>query len=421
MGKFFGNRWWVVFASVCGLLVGSGAINVFAFGVFLKPVTQELGIGRGFFGSALGINSLMTTLGCFALGWLLDHFGTRRVMIPGLVLCALSTALYSTIQPDPQRIYLLFGFSGIVYACQSPVPYANSVAQWFDRGRGLALGIAMAGVGLGVAIVPQIAERLIAHFGWRGGYIGLGITILIVAWLPVAIFLREPPGYEPKIKRAATAAATSLLPGTPARQAFKTWRFWSFTIAFFIAIVAINGTLTQIVALLTDRGIPIGVAVGALSAAGLALIIGRIVAGWCLDRFWGPYVAIGFFTIPMVGIALLASGAGGVVPLFGAVLCGLGVGAEVDLMAFFTSRYFGIRDYAKIYGVMFALFAGANGVGPSLSGASFDHFHSYVPIFIVYEVLLLITCGLFLGLGPYPYPAPKKEVVGGEFSTAAAE
>src|ERR1700752_1815598 len=89
MGKFFGNRWWVVVASVCGLLVGSGSINVFAFGVFLKTVTEDLAIGRGFFGSALGINSLLTPLGCFVLGWLLDHFGTRRVMIPGLILCAL--------------------------------------------------------------------------------------------------------------------------------------------------------------------------------------------------------------------------------------------------------------------------------------------------------------------------------------------
>jgi MFS family permease len=420
MGKFFGNRWWVVFASVCGLLVGSGAINVFAFGVFLKPVTQELGIGRGFFGSALLINSLMTTFGCFGLGWLLDHFGTRRVMIPGLILCAASTALYSTIAPDTFRIYLLFGFSGLMYACQSPVPYANSVAQWFDRGRGLALGVAMAGVGLGVAIVPQLATALIAHFGWREGYIGLGIAIMIIAWLPVSISLREPPGYEPEIRRKASRAAALFLPGVLARDAFKTRRFWSFTLAFFIAIVAINGTLTQIVALLTDRGISAQVAVGALSAAGLALILGRIVAGWCLDRFWGPYVAIGFFIIPMAGIALLASGAGGMVPLIGAVLCGLGVGAEVDLMAFFTSRYFGMKEYAKIYGVMFALFALANGVGPSLSGMSFDRYHSYVPIFIVYEVLLVITCAMFVGLKAYPYPPPAREVVSPEGERAPA-
>jgi MFS family permease len=420
MGRFFGNRWWVVVASVCGLLVGSGSINIFAFGVFLKPVTQELGIGRGYFGSALAVSSALTTLGCFPLGWLLDRYGTRRVMIPGLLLCAISTALYSTILPDPGRIYLLFGFSGLVYACQGPIAYANAVSQWFDRGRGTALGIAMAGVGLGVTLIPQLATRLIADFGWRDGYIGLGIAIMVIAWLPVAIFLREPPGYEPAKRRAAEAASASRLPGITARDAFRTWRFWSFTIAFFISGVAILGTLTQVVALLTDRGISAAVAVGALSAAGIALIIGRIIAGWCLDRFWGPYVAIGVFVIPMAGIALLASGAGGSVPLFGAALCGAGAGAELDLMAFFTSRYFGMHAYAKIYGVMFALFAFGNGLGPSLSGASFDRFHSYTPIFMVYEVLLVITCGLFVGLKAYPYPAPRREVVSGEMGKATA-
>lgn len=411
MGKLFGNRWWVVFASVCGLLVGSGAINIFAFGVFLKPVTQDLGIGRGFFGSAVGIESLMTTVGTAILGFLLARYGTRRVMIPGLLLCAATLALHSTITANPIWIYFLLGLNGLFFSCQSPVPYANAVAQWFDRGRGLALGIAIAGVGLGVALMPRLAETLIAHFGWRHGYIGLGIAVLVIALVPVSLFLREPSGFVPARRQAAERAASSMLPGMRAREAFKTWRFWSFTLAFFLAVVAINGTLTQIVALLTDRGISVQTAVGALSASGIALILGRILSGWCLDRFWGPYVAMVFFVIPMAGIALLASSLGGNVPLIGAVLCGLGVGAEVDLMAFFVSRYFGMKDYAKIYGVMFALFAGANGVGPSLSGMSYDLYHSYVPIFVVYEVLLVITCALFLGLGPYPYPAPKRDVV----------
>jgi MFS family permease len=192
-----------------------------------------------------------------------------------------------------------------------------------------------------------------------------------------------------------------------ARDGFKTWRFWSLTLAFFLAIVAINGTLTQVVALLTDRGISVGLAVTAMSAAGIALILGRIFSGWCLDRFWGPFVAIVFFLLPMTGIALLMSGAGRTVPLAGAVLCGLGIGADVDLMAFFVSRYFGMKEYAKLYGVMLALFSLANGVGPALSGISFDHFHSYTQIFMVYEILLIIACAQFLGLGAYPYPAPR--------------
>jgi MFS family permease len=114
--------------------------------------------------------------------------------------------------------------------------------------------------------------------------------------------------------------------------------------------------------------------------------------------------------VPMAGIALLGSGATGMVPIVGAILCGAGIGAEIDLMAFFLSRYFGLKAYGKIYGIMFAVFNVGTGLGPALSGLSFDRFHSYGPIFIVYEVALAITCLLFLGLGPYPYPAAKREL-----------
>jgi MFS family permease len=120
---------------------------------------------------------------------------------------------------------------------------------------------------------------------------------------------------------------------------------------------------------------------------------------------WGPYVAVAFFLLPMIGIGLLASGATGLVPFVGAVALGLGIGAEVDLMAFFTSRYFGQRNYAKVYGTMFGIFAFGVGIGPALSGTSFDLFRSYTPIFVVYEVFLAVSCAIFLRLGPYPYPA----------------
>jgi MFS family permease len=195
------------------------------------------------------------------------------------------------------------------------------------------------------------------------------------------------------------------LPGTPFAEAVRSWLFWALGIAFLFDVMAINGTLTHIVPLLRDRGVPLPEAVGALSGAGIALLIGRAGSGWCLDRFRGAYVALGFFVMPMIGIALLSSRVGGVVPALGAVTLGLGIGAEVDLMAFFVSRYFGLRDYAKIYGLMFALFAIGTGIGPALSGFSFDWFHTYLPIFMAYEAMLFVTCAIFLNLGPYPYPA----------------
>ena len=328
-------------------------------------------------------------------------------MMPGLLLFALAVAGYGLMQASPPfLIYVIFGIAGFIGGVQTPVPYSAVVAQWFDRQRGIALGIATAGVGLGVAIIPQLASYLIDRFGWRHAYFGLAIAVVIVAWLPVSLFLREPARLEHEAARRAGMARTQALPGTQAADALKSRRFWTLAAAFFLAVMAINGTLTHVVALLTDQGVSSRAASRALSLAGLAIIFGRVFSGWCLDRYWGPYVATCFFMVPMVGIAILGSGAVGGTPLIGAVLCGMGIGAEIDLMAFFISRYFGLKAYATIYGMMFALFSIGTGLGPALSGRSFDMFHSYRPIFVVYEMALAIACLLFFRLGPYSYPAP---------------
>jgi MFS family permease len=410
MGSLLANRWLVVVASVLGLLVGSGPILIFSSGVFLKPVSAELGITRGDLSVALLLAALCTALTSPFFGWLLDRFGTRRVMMPGIVLYAVAVAAFGLMQAQPAFVIpLIYAVVGVIGSVQTPIPYAAVVAQWFDRQRGLALGIATAGVGLGVALLPPFLAMMIGAFGWRYAYLGLGIAVLVLAWLPVALFVREPPGLAQAAARRPERGATDALPGTTAKEAFRQWRFWTLTIAFFLGVMAINGTLTHVIPLLTDRGIAPQDAAFIFSFAGYAIILGRILAGWCLDRFWGPHVAMVFFTVPIVGIALLAGGGTGLVPLVGAVLCGAGIGAEIDLMAFLVSRYFGLKAYGKIYGVMFAVFGIGTGIGPALSGISFDRYHSYAPIFIVYMAAVVITCALFIRLGPYPYPASRHD------------
>ncbi len=400
------NRWWVVVATVLGLIVGAGPINVFAFGVFLKPITAELGVSRGLFSSALTLHAVVSAIMCPIYGWMIDRWGVRRVMLPSLVLYVIGIALYTQLRSDPFVVtYLIFAFAGATGVVGGPIPYSTVISQWFDRQRGLALGIGMAGVGLGVALMPQLAATLIVHVGWRMAYIGMSIAVVVFAFVPVALFVREPPGFDTAPKRGESRGAALNIPGAGVGEALGSSLFWGLGIAFFFDVIAINGTLTHIVALLTDRGIGREVAVTALSGTGIALFCGRVLSGWFLDRFWGPYVAIGFFVTPMIGLALLMSHAAGAAPFLGAICLGLGIGAEIDLMAFFASRYFGLRNYAKIYGTMFGMFGLGVGLGPALSGMSFDRFHSYVPIFGVYEIMLSITCIIFFCLGPYPYPA----------------
>src|SRR5947209_16507902 len=221
MRGIFANRWSIVFATVCGLIVGGGAINVFAFGVFLKPITTELGVGRAMFSSALTVHAALAALSCPAIGWLVDRWGARRVMIPGILIYALATASYALIQASPFAItFLIFALTGIVGGVGTPIPYATVITQWFDRQRGLALGIGIAGVGLGVALVPQLAAALIAAFGWRTAYLGLGAGGLWFAFFRVRIFL---PGRR-HASRPGAGRAPRGWPGLAPRASFPPGR-----------------------------------------------------------------------------------------------------------------------------------------------------------------------------------------------------
>jgi MFS family permease len=219
MTGLFRNRWWVVFATICGLLVGAGPINVFTFGVFLKPITEDLGLSRGAFSAALTFHAAVAAVVLPIIGWLVDRWGARRIMLPGLLLYALATACYGLLQASPSLFtFLIFALTGLVGGVQSPIPYAAVIARWFDRQRGLALGIGTAGVGLGVALMPQVAALLIDAVGWRLAYVGLAIVVLLVAFPPVALFLREPGIPAHALRRPLPAVTATAVPGGPCRR-----------------------------------------------------------------------------------------------------------------------------------------------------------------------------------------------------------
>lgn len=393
------NRWWIVFAAMLSLIVGQGAINVFAAGVFLKPVGDELGFGRGAISTAIGLSSVVTALASPLFGRLVDRYGVRPMLLSSITLFALATAAIALLTASTPVLFLLFGISGLTAVGQSPIAYSKVITEWFDRRRGLALGFALAGVGLGTALIPQLSRALLGNFGWRAGYVGLGITIFVLAFVPVALFVRETP------KRSAERHAQAAAQGNSFAEAIRTWPYWAMALTFFLASTTINGSLIHVVPLLTDRGIPLGVAAGALSAAGLALIGGRLVAGYFLDKIFAPYIAVIFLICPMVGIAILGSGVAGSWAVAGTILLGLGIGAEIDLLSFIISRYFGIRFFATLHGFCFALVLIGNAVGASILGWVFQFGHSYTPGFIVFEILLALACVLMMTLGPYRYPA----------------
>jgi hypothetical protein len=253
-------------------------------------------------------------------------------MIPGFILYALGTACWALMTSDPRVLYLCFFAADLFSALATQVPFMMVMSLWFDRRRGLAVGLAMAGVGLGAFVVPRLAALFIQAYGWRVAYLLVAASGGGHSRHRVDSRRAVPAQARPRRRRAPheVAIPNAQLPGlTLTRAIFGSWRFWALALAFGGAVVATTGTLTHVVAILTDRGAPLQVATSALSIAGLCLLVGRTYAAWCLERLPGAVVAICFFLIPMAGIGLLAANYSPQLSLVGAAMSGLGIGGSI--------------------------------------------------------------------------------------------
>ena len=402
LGRIFRNPWWLVFGSTLALIVGNGPVMVFTFGVFLKPVISEFGWNRGTVSAALTAYQTIGAIATPLAGKLVDRWGVRRVTLVSIAVFSLSIAVISRTPSSPPIFLLLYGMCGLLGSGHAPLPYAKAISARFETHRGLALGIAMGGVGVGTALMPQLGRALVQSFGWRDAYVGLGILTFVVAFPSAFLFVREPNyALLDRGKRVKVSGMTldEALKGSP--------RFWFLISAVFLVSAVTNGVTTHIVPLLTDRGLSTEVATLALTSIGLAMIAGRVFGGYLIDRFFAPYVAAYFFMMPLVGIILLGTGSAGVVLPLGTICIGLGLGSEIALMGFFVGRYFGLRVYGEIYGYVMSAFLVGAGLGAWVMGACFDATHSYHLAFVGFSLSLIVASFLICQLGPYVYPVSR--------------
>jgi MFS family permease len=407
--SLFSNRWWIVFASLIGNIVGPGPAVIFTVNVFMVPVTSALGWSRGLFSSGLLASALVAPIMTPLFGHLLDRFGIHRVALPTTFLYGLALCSFALLTPDHVwPLYFMFACASGFGACMGPIVYSKSITAWFDRERGLALGIATCGVGLGTLLLPVLAQRVIATYGWRPAYVVVGIVTWLLSFSMIALFVREPPGHFEHMR----AARTTALPygpqplGISTRAAITgTRQFWLLAAIFLMEGTANNGILSgHFVPMLTDRGYTPAAAAGLLGLSGIAAMVARIIVGLCLDWVNGPIFSAFTMLLPVAAIGLLLSHAGSPAPFLAALCFGLSIGAEVDMLGFFVSRYFGHRSFGTLYGLIFALFALGIGVGPAILGWGFDRFHSYDHVLWGFFGVLIVAAALFLPLGKYPYP-----------------
>jgi MFS family permease len=403
----------LTFAVMIGLATGIGSISLFAVGIFQMPVVREFGWTQAQYSLVTPLSTVVTVISSVAIGRLFDRRGVRRFALACTALVGLMLASLYWLTPSPWHLYAVFMLMQVLGAGTSSVAYSRVVARWFAARRGQAFGAALAGVGIGAAVLSAVSQLLIGSFGWRGAYVGLGLLLLCVTLPVLFVWLHDAPedvglglDGEPPARAEAGRAPIELAPtpllGFTASQTRRIRRFWAMLAAFIVLAFSIGGVMLQLVPILRARGIAPEQAATIQAGLGLALIVGRAFAGYLMDRLFAPYVAATIIVFPMAGAALLASGAVGGQALVAAVFLGLAAGAELDVVAYLCTRYFGTRGYSENYGWFYAAWTLGSGTAPLLTAYSYDRLGTHTPILWVYVGLFGLAALLIARLGPYP-------------------
>jgi sugar phosphate permease len=307
------------------------------------------------------------------------------------------------------HFYAMCVLIAIVGAGTAPMSYSRLIIAWFDNRRGLALGIGLAGVGIGTASVPLIASAIMEQYSWREAYAGLGLLIVFVALPVVALIMRDTPKQMGLLPDGAATAEEAVQPqsskkliGFTAKHSLAHMSFWLIAVSFAIVGLTTSTVLIHMVPLMMDRGMTLPEAVKTFAYLGIALIFGRLISGYLMDKFFAPRVVVVFMLGPVVGLALLADGATGGMAAFCAALVGMAIGSEFDAMAYFTSRYFGPRAFGQIYGYHYSAYKVGAATGPLFMGVAFDLVGRYDEVLWAMAGILLIGCVLVALLKPYP-------------------
>lgn len=406
------SRQAILAAIACGICMGLGLATLFVgtFPVFLVPVSRQFGWGLAVFPRAIMSAAIATALFGPLAGRLIDRYGVLPFMLAGLATWGACLWAYSIVPGNALMIYVLPALIGVSGSLCGPVPLAKVVSGWFDKNRGLVLGLVLSAAPAATTAVAVLGAReLILDFGWRAAYRVMGSVVLLVG-LPVALlFMRESPaGRTERASQSGAGNRRAALPGLSTPQALRSIDFWLVVCATALACGAINGLIGHMVAWCNERVISGSLAAAAVSVFSLTGPAGPILAGWLADRVRGPRLLFLFYALPLVGVCMLA-----LAPAYlfipGAILMGLGFSSTTGLLPYLLTRYFGLRSASELFGIGIGLTTLGMGTGPVLIGWSHDRTGSYhqslVMIFGVLAVALLVAAML----RPYRFAAHAAE------------
>ena len=377
------------------LSMGAG-ISLFGHvtGFFVKPLAAEFGWSRGQI-SLASMAVLGTALAMPAVGMLVDRHGPRLFVLLGAILFAGAYAALALMPGELWAYYAIIVLIGLAAGpATAPLVVTRPLIGAFTESRGLALALGMSGaVAISTFVLP-VLQYVISHYGWRTGYAAM-VPLTLTLGLAAFFLLR---GASP-VKQASNGPAPEQA-GHTLREALSDARFWLLAISMICISMAAGAFSSQFQPLLSDLSVPGSTAalLGVWYAA--SVIVGRLGAGVLLDRLWPPAVGAVALSGPIIGMPLfLAADPSLTGMLIGAALVGLSTGAEADMLAFFAARYFGLKRFGAIFGVLGLFFGLSVAIGGIAAGFAFDRAGDYRLVLILGSILAGVSTMSLLASG----------------------
>ena len=385
----FKRGWAVLLGAFIGSGVGLASMVYYSTGIWIRPWQEEFGWTRAEIGFQQSISVLVMMLLAPLVGRLIDRYGLRRVT----ALCLLGYGLFLAIFPFMSGTLLILYALSFGYAVfgvgTTGIAFTRAVNAFFIKNRGLALGICLTSTGVMAFAMPRFMTPYVAEHGWRAGF-WVMFAIVMISVPIVYLLLRDAPEDEDGQAQQAQSGLTF-------SQAIRTVTFWKVASIFLLISTAILGLIPAFIPLLQDAGLSAKQA-GQLGAAlGLSVMVARLFIGFIIDRIFAPYVAAVAFSC--VALGCLALGLGGIeYAMVAAIALGFAVGAEVDLIGYFTARYFGMAHYGAIYGLQYSIFIFGAAIGPVYTGYIWDVTGNYDLALVIAAALMVPVVAIALTL-----------------------
>lgn len=398
----FTYGWKSLLAATIGTMCGIFTLTNYTQGFFVGPVTSEFGWSAPQFFLSYTVLMCSGLLTGPLIGYIAQRVGLRTVGIVGLIGHSLAYVVLSLNTGSLMLWYLSWALVAILGAGSLPIIWTGVLNNWFTKHRGKAIGITMAGTGLGAFLLPPIVEFLIANHGWRTAYRGIGLGALLISLPIVFALFKEKPDSSTATDGEVMANKVETW-GLTTRDAMRTKQFWILGAVLFLTVIVVAGLLSNFERIMTEQGFERSSIAQIAAVMGLTVIIGRLMVGALVDRFWAPGVAACFFLVATLGLLILVgTQVTMATALLVAVMIGLAAGAELDLLAYLTGKYFGPAHYPAIFGLIIAFFTVGAGIAPPLFGMAAQMFQGYGTMLSISIGLLLVSILLFLSLGRYP-------------------